>query len=124
MTWTGRASVPGSRGSRDLPWVSLVTVRGPSMVPALRPGDLVLAARVRSRSWVRPRTVALVSWAGQPGLLAVKRVVRSMPGGYWVEGDNPYGSDDSRSYGVATVRAVVLVRVWPWPPRIPATLRR
>ena len=112
------------RGSADLPLLSLVTVRGPSMVPALRHGDRLLAARIRPASRVRAEAVVLVSWAGRPELLAVKRVVRPVLGGYWVEGDNPYGSDDSRSYGAATVRAVVLCRCWPWPPRRLATLRR
>ncbi len=112
------------RRPADLPLLSLVTVRGPSMIPALRHGDRLLAARHRSASRVRAGAVVLVSWADQPGLLAVKRVVRPVPGGYWVEGDNPYGSDDSRTYGAATVRAVVLCRIWPWPPRRSATLRR
>lgn len=118
----------GSRGEpgrlADLPLLCLVTVRGPSMTPSLRHGDRLLAARHRSASRVRAGAVVLVSWADQPGLLAVKRVVRPVPGGYWVEGDNPYGSDDSRTYGAATVRAVVLCRIWPWPPWRSATLRR
>ncbi len=107
----------------NLPLLSLVTVRGPSMFPALRHGDRLLAARHRSVSPVRTGAMVLVSWADQPGLLAVKRVVRPVPGGYWVEGDNPYGSQDSRTYGAATVRAVVLCRIWPWPRRS-AHLRR
>jgi len=117
---TGRAAAAasGTGGSRDLPWLSLVTVRGPSMVPSLRPGDLVLATRTRAGSPVRRGAVVLVAWAGKPGVLAVKRVVRPAGTGYWVEGDNPYASDDSRSYGAATVLAVVLGRCWPWPPWI------
>lgn len=109
----------------DLPLLSLVTVRGPSMAPALRHGDRLLAWRIQpAASRIHTGAVVLVDWVDRPGLLAVKRVVRPVAGGHWVEGDNPYGSDDSRSYGPATVRAVVLLRCWPWPPRLPATLRR
>ncbi len=122
MTADGPADRPGR--PRELPWVSLVTVSGPSMAPAVRSGDRLLAVRIRSRSRVRPGAVVLAAWDERPGLLAVKRVVRPTSGGYWVEGDNPYASDDSRSFGPATVRAVVLVRCWPWPPRIRASLRR
>lgn len=110
--------------SAGLPILSLVTVRGPSMVPALHHGHQVLARRVRPGKLVRTGAVVLVMWGDQPGLLAVKRVVRSLPGGHWVEGDNPYASDDSRRHGPATVLAVVLGRWRPWPPWIPATLRR
>ncbi len=108
----------------DLPLLSLVTIRGPSMAPSLRHGDRLLAVRIRPASRARAGAVVLVSWADRPGLLAVKRVVRPAPGGYWVEGDNPYASNDSHSYGVATVRAVVLCRIWPWPPRRSVSLRR
>ncbi len=115
---------PSSIGAGDLAFLSLVTVRGPSMVPALRHGDRLLARRAPSTTRVRAGAVVLAAWPQRPELLAVKRVVRRVPGGYWVEGDNPHGSDDSRSYGPAQVRAVVLGRCWPWPPWIPATLRR
>ena len=94
------------------------------MVPALRHGDRLLAIRMRSRTRIRTGALVLVGWASRPGLVAIKRVVRSASGGFWVEGDNPYASDDSRTYGVATVQAVVLCRCWPWPPWISATLRR
>lgn len=118
------SEAPSSIGPGELALVSLVTVRGPSMVPSLRHGDRLLARRARSTTRVRPGAVVLAAWPQRPELLAVKRVVRLVPGGYWVEGDNPHGSDDSRAYGPAQVRAVVLGRCWPWPPWIPATLRR
>jgi len=107
-----------------MPLLALVTVRGPSMAPALRSGDRVLARRVRPPGRVRSGAVVLVAWASRPDVLAVKRVVRPVEGGCWVEGDNPYASDDSRTYGAAVVLAVVLGRCWPWPPRISANLRR
>lgn len=111
-------------GRAQLPLLALVTVRGPSMAPALRSGDRVLARRVRPARRVRSGVVVLVAWAARADVLAVKRVVRPAEGGYWVEGDNPYASDDSRMYGAAVVLAVVLGRCWPWPPRISANLRR
>ncbi len=113
---------------RDLPWLSLVTVRGPSMVPALHPGNRLLAVRVRdggrSPARLRPGAIVLAEWGSRPGLLVIKRLVRPTSDGFWVEGDNAHGSDDSRKYGPATVRAVVLIRCWPWPAWIRATLRR
>lgn len=125
MVETGSdSSRPGRLEPGHLLLLSLVTVRGPSMVPALRQGDRLLAHRIRSGMRVRTGAVVLVTWDDHPQLLAIKRVVRPVPGGHWVEGDNPYGSDDSRSYGPATVQAVVLARCWPWPPWIAATLRR
>lgn len=111
-------------GSPGLPLLMLVTVRGPSMAPALRHGDRLLARRVRRGRRARTGAVVLVTWGDYPGLLAVKRVVRTLSGGHWVEGDNPYGSDDSRSYGPATVLAVVIARCWPRPGWVRASLRR
>jgi hypothetical protein len=88
------------------------------MAPAVRSGDRLLARRVLHGARIRSGAVVVVGWTSRPGMLAVKRVVRPAGTGYWVEGDNPYASDDSRSYGAATVLAVVLGRCWPWPPWI------
>ena len=79
-----------------------VRVRGPSMVPTLRSGDLLLA-RFPSR----------------PDLLVVKRVRRAVSGGHWVEGDNPLVTDDSRAFGTAVVVGRVVGRLWPRPGRLP-----
>ena len=94
-----------------------VAVRGPSMSPALRDGDVVL---VRFGASVAAGDVVLVRWAGRPGQLSVKRAVRPDGARWWVEGDNPFGSTDSRTLGAAEVLAVVRARVWPRPGRIPA----
>ena len=40
----------------------------------------------------------------------VKRVRRAVPGGHWVEGDNPFVRDDSRQYGAAVVVGRVVGR--------------
>jgi nickel-type superoxide dismutase maturation protease len=88
-----------------------VLVRGPSMVPTLRDGDAVLARRGGRPP--RAGDVVLATFRSRPDLLVVKRLVRPDGDGYWVEGDNPAASDDSRSYGVADVRARVVFRWWP-----------
>jgi nickel-type superoxide dismutase maturation protease len=84
------------------------------MSPTLRDGDVVLA---RFGVTPRPGDVVLVRWPSRPGQLSVKRVARRDDGGWWVLGDNPDGSTDSRTLGPAQVLAVVSRRLWPWPPR-------
>jgi hypothetical protein len=45
--------------------------------------------------------------------------VRSaVPGGHWVEGDNPFVADDSRVFGPAVVVGRVVGRLWPRPGRL------
>jgi phage repressor protein C with HTH and peptisase S24 domain len=84
------------------------------MSPTLRDGDVVLVTR-----WARPLPggLALVRWAQRPGQLSVKRVVGRHGSGWWVLGDNPDGSTDSRRLGSAEPVAVVLARLWPAPRR-------
>jgi hypothetical protein len=84
------------------------------MVPAARHGDHLLV-------WFgpaprRPGHVVVVDLPERP--LSVKRLVRRDPDGWWLEGDNPFGSADSRDLGVvagSAVRGVVLMRLWPRP---------
>ncbi|MGH3661254.1 MAG: S26 family signal peptidase [Micromonosporaceae bacterium] len=91
-----------------------VAVRGPSMAPTLRHGDLVVAWRgFVGHPEVRPGDVVLARFRSRPDLLVVKRAVRPEHGGWRLTGDNPYGSDDSASYGTADVVARVLWRYWP-----------
>jgi nickel-type superoxide dismutase maturation protease len=93
-----------------------VAVRGPSMSPALHDGDVVI---VRFGAPVRSGDVVLVRWPARPGQLSVKRAVRAVDDRWWVHGDNPFGSTDSRELGPADVVAVVRARLWPRPGRIP-----
>jgi type IV secretory pathway protease TraF len=99
------------------------------MAPALRPGDHLLVARRRTVEPGRVVVVRLPNRRAQdrrlpddcpPGhRLAVKRLIRSMDdGALWVEGDNPFGSTDSRSLGPLPPDALVgvaIARLWPRP---------
>ncbi len=94
-----------------LPWLR-VAVRGPSMIPALAPGEQVLARRA-----VRIRTGAVVV-VRRPHGYDVKRIARVSGDEVWVEGDNREVSTDSRTYGaVRTSDVVAEVRWRYWPPR-------
>jgi phage repressor protein C with HTH and peptisase S24 domain len=79
------------------------------MVPTLRDGDAIL---VRRGSPIRPGHVVVARFPGLPGLV-VKRAVRPVDGGWWVEGDNAALADDSRRYGPAVVEGRALLRWWP-----------
>jgi hypothetical protein len=89
------------------------------MSPTVRHGDRLLARRVRSAGAVRPGDVVLARFPSRPDLLVVKRVRRAVPGGHWVEGDNPLVTDDSRAFGVAVVVGKVVGRLLPRPGRLP-----
>jgi phage repressor protein C with HTH and peptisase S24 domain len=84
-------------------------VHGPSMVPTLRDGDAILVWR---GARTRAGDVVVARFPGLPGLV-VKRAVREVDGGWWVEGDNDAVADDSRRYGPAVVEGRVLLCWWP-----------
>jgi nickel-type superoxide dismutase maturation protease len=94
-----------------------VDVVGPSMVPALRHGDRLLVWLRPPRGLPRPGTVVVVELPDRP--LAVKRLASvEADGSIRVEGDNPFGSTDSRTLGplpAAALRGTVILRTWPWP---------
>lgn len=85
------------------------------MSPTLGDGDVVL---VRFGSVPRSGDVVLVRWSARPAQLSVKRATRRDGAGWWVLGDNPHGSTDSRALGSAEVVAVVVLRLWPRPGRL------
>ena len=84
------------------------------MAPALRHGDQLV---VRYGGSVRPGDVIVVALPGRPP--AVKRLMEvDAEGSVWVEGDNPFGSTDSRELGSLPASAVlgrVVARLWPRP---------
>jgi phage repressor protein C with HTH and peptisase S24 domain len=82
------------------------------MSPAFSDGDLVL---ISLRYRPRPGAVVLVRWPQRPTQLSLKRAVGRHGEGWWVEGDNPTASTDSRDLGPAQVVAVVVARLWPAP---------
>jgi nickel-type superoxide dismutase maturation protease len=92
-----------------------VWVRGPSMAPTLKDGDVVL---VRNGRTPRAGDVVVVTWVTRPHQLSIKRVTHRNGDGWHVEGDNPYGSTDSRGLGPAQVHGVVVARLWPHPRRL------
>jgi SOS-response transcriptional repressor LexA len=96
----------------------LAWVRGPSMVPAVRPGDAVL---LRHAAVVRPGDVVLARFADLPDRYVVKRAVRAVDGGWWLASDNAAAGGDSGVHGAAEVlaRAVLLLRRGWWPRRVP-----
>jgi nickel-type superoxide dismutase maturation protease len=110
----GGGEGPGGLAAR---WV-LARVTGPSMSPTVRHGDRLLVRRVRRSGRVRPGDVVLARFPTRPELLVVKRVRRAVPGGHWVEGDNPLVADDSRAFGPAVVVGRVVLRLWPRPRRL------
>ncbi len=89
------------------------------MSPTVRSGDRLLVRRVDPGTAVPPGAVVLARFPARPELLVVKRVRRAVPGGHWVEGDNPLVADDSRAFGTAVVVGRVLARLWPRPFRLP-----
>jgi nickel-type superoxide dismutase maturation protease len=85
-----------------------------SMLPALHPGDWLLARRT---SRIRPGQVVVASHPERPDFLLVKRVAWREDGGWWLAADNPAaGGVDSARFGPVSdekIVAVVLVRYWP-----------
>jgi hypothetical protein len=89
-----------------LPW-QFVRVSGPSMVPTLRDGDVVI---VRHGARVRPGDVVLARFRALPGRDVLKRVDRPEGSGWWLVSDNTFAGGDSRTHGVADVSARVVLR--------------
>ncbi|WP_306205342.1 S26 family signal peptidase [Actinoplanes sp. RD1] len=92
-----------------------VLVHGPSMAPTLRSGDALLVWRTGKAG---ARDLVVARFRSRPDLLVVKRAVRPEDGGWWIEGDNEFVTDDSRAYGVADVLGRVAFRYWPRPGRV------
>lgn len=108
----------GQSGSRQhcvmaavlLPW-QRVRVSGPSMVPTLRDGDLVL---VRHGARVRPGTVVLARYRSMPDRLVLKRVVHVDGDGWWLRSDNEAAGGGSDIHGVAEILGRVVLRRRGW----------
>ena len=113
------ADLPAERPAPLATRWAVARVTGPSMSPTVRHGDRLLVRRVGPGEPVRRGEVVLARFPSRPELLVVKRVRRTVPGGHWVEGDNPFVTDDSRAFGTAVVVGRVLGRLTPRPGRLP-----
>lgn len=80
-----------------------VAIAERSMQPALQPGDWWI---VRRWGPVRAGSIVVLEQPGRQDLLVVKRAIREVPGGWWVEGDNADASTDSRAYGPVPASAI------------------
>lgn len=77
------------------------------MLPALKPGDVVVCIRVTPR----PGQLILANVAGKD---VVKRVSRADAGSFYLLGDNREQSTDSRHYGAVTeamIKGVIVMRL-------------
>ena len=91
---------------------ALVRVRGASMEPTLRGGDLLI---VHVGAPIAAADLVVARLPEREGL-AVKRAVRLDTDGWWVERDNSRSGVDSWAVGAvpaADVVAKVVRRVWP-----------
>jgi nickel-type superoxide dismutase maturation protease len=96
-----------------LPWL----VSGRSMEPTLRAGDLVIVD-LWSYRHRRPREGEIVLFSGTEPASApmVKRVANRTGSAFWLLGDNPEMSDDSRRFGPVPeerLRGRLVWRYWP-----------
>jgi len=89
-----------------LPW-QIVHVAGPSMVPTLSDGDVVV---VRHGVPIRPGDVVLARFRSLPDRYVLKRAERPDGDGWLLRSDNDAAGGDSRSHGVADVLARVVWR--------------
>lgn len=82
-------------------------VRGESMRPTLLPGQKVLVNKF-SFFIVNPKPGDIVVVKNpDDGRLVIKRVDKIEKGKYFVLGDNPKKSTDSRSFGAVVKKAIV-----------------
>jgi len=85
-----------------------IRIVGPSMEPALANGEWWVARRSRR---LRPGDVVILIHPRRPDLRIVKRLDHLGELGWWVLGDNPESSDDSRAFGWVPVDRIV-GRLW------------
>lgn len=93
------------RGWRRDRWPLLTAeVTGDSMLPTYRAGDWVLIRRTRR---IRQGQVVAAGDPRDPTRLLIKRAIRHTAQGWWLAGDNPQQSTDSRTFGPVRGSAVV-----------------
>jgi nickel-type superoxide dismutase maturation protease len=84
-------------------------ITGPSMMPLLKPGDEVLIDPNAYRTATpRPGDIVVAQHPYYPDLQLVKRIAKMTDDGcYYLEGDNPTASTDSRSFGPIPPQQIV-----------------
>lgn len=84
-------------------------VEGDSMLPTLRPGDVVIVdPTARAKAGLREGDIAVARHPYRTDVWLVKRVARVLDGGrYLLAGDNPGESSDSRYFGAVPARHIV-----------------
>ena len=93
----------------------LLNVEGPSMVPMLTHGDVVLC---QYGARVRPGAIVVARHPLRQELFVLKRAVERRAGGWWLLSDNSQVESDSRDYGAVPDELVlgrVLCRIRPRP---------
>jgi len=81
-------------------------VQGKSMLPSLKPGQLVFAMHKDPKEG----EVVIAKLLGRE---IIKRVKSISQDGLYLVGDNSEGSSDSRDYGAIKKEDIVAVVVWP-----------
>ena len=88
-----------------------VRISGPSMVPTLYDGDVVV---VRHTTRIRSGDIVLARFRDLPERLVVKRAVAPDGSGWHVRSDNETAGGDSRTHGPADVVGRI---IWRWSTR-------
>jgi nickel-type superoxide dismutase maturation protease len=111
---------PGFKRLRRLLRSYPVRVRGPSMLPTLRPGAIALALPLAKDDSVLPGDVVLARHPQRHTTVMIKRVLSLADEGALLAGDNPAASTESVDFGPVPrgdLLARVTWRLWPLPPQ-------
>ena len=85
--------------------VRRIAIIGSSMEPTLHSGDWLLYVR---STRLRPGSIAVFRHPGRSDLVVVKRAVERHPdGSWWMLGDNPAASEDSRAFGAVPASSIL-----------------
>lgn len=106
----------GTRQDDGVLPLTTVRVVGPSMEPAVRNGEWWI---VRRTEVLKPGHVVMMRHPERQHLTVVKRLDHLAPEGWYVRGDNPDMSEDSRQFGLVPLHLIegrLLFRYRPLPP--------
>ncbi len=82
-------------------------VAGDSMLPTLKPGQIVIATR-----HFKPQ-VGQIIVVQHRGIQKIKRLTSISDSGFFVEGDNAKKSTDSRHFGAVDHHSLQALVIWP-----------